>query len=315
MKTRVLVADVIQLAASVISLEAQIRQKEAERDRLTATIASQTQLIDALSERVQMRDTLVSRGAGSRADLIDALETLLTEKTTLATQIGQKKESEVNVEVLRDEIAKTYDTFGAENGQKLDDAERRADDAEQRLIKARVRTAKMFLRSPIDGTIQALSVTTLGQVVTMGEEIMRIVPEGLSLEIECYLPNKDAGFVAVGQLAVMKLEAFPFTRYGTINAFVTEVADDAIPEPDAGAIEGNPVKSNKSMFGGAERTQNLVFPITLRPERSTMRVDGILAPLTPGMTVTVEIRTGSRRILEYFFSPIVEVTSRAIRER
>ena len=314
-ETRVLVADITQLDASVTSLLAQIKQKDAERDRLTETVAAQSQLIGVLAERVQMRDTLVTRGAGSKADLIDALETLDTEKTTLATQTGQKKESEANIEVLEDEVRKVFDTFVADNGQKLEDAERRADDAEQKLIKAHVHTAHMTLKSPIDGTIQALSVTTVGQVVTTGEELMRIVPDGSGLEIECYLPNKDAGFVRVGQAAVMKLEAFPFTRYGTMNATVTAVADDAIPEADASLIEGNPAKSNKSMFDGAERTQNLVFPVTLKPQGSKMKVDGLEVPLSSGMAVSVEVRTGSRRILEYVFSPLVEVASRALTER
>ena len=89
----------------------------------------------------------------------------------------------------------------------------------------------MTLRAPLSGTIQASSVTTVGQVLTSGEEIMRIVPEDAALEIECYLPNQDIGFVKEGQEAVVKIESFPFTRYGTINARVTRVARDAIPHP------------------------------------------------------------------------------------
>jgi hemolysin D len=174
----------------------------------------------------------------------------------------------------------------------------------------------MTIRSPISGTVLGLTVTTRHQVLTSGEELMRIVPDGAALEIECYAQNKDIGFVKKGQKAIVKIEAFPFTRFGVLDATVTRVAHDAIPEPDASAMEGNPARPVKnSYFGGGQRTQNLVFPVTLRADQAFMAVDGEEIPLTPGMGVTVEIKTGKRRILEYLFSPLIEVASRAMKER
>jgi hemolysin D len=173
----------------------------------------------------------------------------------------------------------------------------------------------MRLASPIDGVVYGVSVTTVGQVVGSGEEMMRVVPEAASLEIECYLANKDIGFVSAGQEAVVKIESFPFTRYGTLSATVMRVAGDAIPEPDARETESTAHPAKDKMFAGAERTQNLMFPVTLLPERSTMLIDGSNVPLSPGMAVSVEIATGKRRILEYLFSPLVETASEAMKER
>jgi hemolysin D len=145
---------------------------------------------------------------------------------------------------------------------------------------------------------------------------MRIVPENSKLEIEAYVLNRDIGFVSIGQEAVVKVESFPFTRYGSVKARVVQIAKDAIPAPDANAIEGDPARaSNTSGFAGAERTQNLVFAVLLEPETSTISVDGVDQPLTSGMAATVELRTGARRLIEYIFSPLVEVASRAMRER
>ena len=145
---------------------------------------------------------------------------------------------------------------------------------------------------------------------------MRIVPEDSGLEIQAYVRNRDIGFVSVGQEAVVKVESFPFTRYGAIKARVTRIAKDAIPEPDANAIEGDPTRvSNAAGFAGGERTQNLVFPVVLKPDAETITVDGVAEPLTSGMAVTVELKTGARRMLEYLFAPLVEVTSKAMRER
>ena len=69
------------------------------------------------------------------------------------------------------------------------------------------------------------------------------------------------------------------------------------------------------MFGGGQRFQNLVFPVTLTMDRASMNSEGTEVPLLPGMAVTVEIKTGTRRILSYLFSPILQVTTTAFRER
>jgi hemolysin D len=313
---RVIASDLGQLHAQVASFNAQANQKLAERDRLSSTVAAQRQLIATLQERVQMRSSLFDKNAGSRADLINALETLQYQQTTLAQQIGQLAEAEANLAVIARDTDKAYETFISENAQKLAEAERQADDYGHKLTKSTAKLDHMTLRAPLSGSIQASSVTTVGQVLTSGEEIMRIVPEDAALEIECYLPNQDIGFVKEGQDAVVKIESFPFTRYGTINARVTRVARDAIPQPEAEQTEANSAKSTKSTNSGtAQRTQNLVFPVTLRPEATLIGIDGTNIPLSAGMATTVEIRTGSRRILEYIFSPLVQIGSEAMKER
>ena len=164
--------------------------------------------------------------------------------------------------------------------------------------------------------MQSSVIANVGQVITSGQEIMRVVPQDSKLEIQAYVANRDIGFVTVGQEAVVKVEAFPFTRYGSIKARVKRIASDAIPASDASAIEGDPTRpSNTTGFAGGERTQNLVFAVVLEPEASTISVDGVDEPLTSGMAATVELKTGARRLLEYIFSPLVEVASRAMRER
>ena len=263
-----------------------------------------------------MRKSLFNQKAGTKTALIDARETLQYHSTSLATQKGQVAEIAANLKVLESEKEKAIETFVSDNGQKLLVAERQADEAEQKLAKARVRVAHTKLTSPIDGIVFASTATTTGQVVTASEEIMRIVPTGAPLEIEVYLENKDIGFVAVGQSAIVKVESLPFTRYGTIDATVTRVSSDAIPEPDVQAQEGSPTRQNKSTsLGGGQRVQNLMFPVALKPAAFAIKASNNEFPLSPGMAVTVEIKTGSRRILEYVFSPLVETASKAMKER
>jgi hemolysin D len=313
---RVIENDLRQLANAVLGFDAQIRQKEVERDRAADTVAAQDKLIGTLQERVDMRASLVQSGSGAKSALIDAQESLHYHMTQSAMYKGQRDAAAANIFVLEQEREKAYSSFLADNAQKLSEAQRQADDFREKLVKAKLKSARMSLESPIDGVVYGLSVNTIGQVVGGGDELMRIVPEGAALEIECYLANRDVGFVKPGQKAVVKIESFPFTRYGTLSATVTRVSSDAIPQPEAEQREGDAARLNREKtFGGGERTQNLVFPVTLVPGQTEMNIDGQRVPLTPGMAVNVEIATGSRRILEYIFSPLVETASQSMKER
>jgi hemolysin D len=312
----ILRGDLEQHLAAVALLDAQKHQKEVERDRLTFTVAAQNSLVETLKERVTMRNTLASKEAGTMASVIDATETLKEQATQLAMQEGQLADAAAGIEVFAREKDRVTRAFLSNQLERLGDAERRVEELEQRLAKARNSREQMTLRSPIDGTVQASSITSVGQVVTVGQDVMRVVPEGSTLELEVYALNKDIGFIKVGQDAVVKLEAFPFTRYGTIPARVTKIAADAIPEPDAVRREGDPAtRQAETAFGGAERTQNLVFPVTLSLEADQVSADGRDVKLSAGMAAIAEVRTGERRILEYVFSPLVEVAKGALHER
>lgn len=312
----VLDGDMRQLRAVIASLEAQRVQKQAERQRVIETISSLERFTEVLQERVSMRETLVERNSGSRANVIDALEKLREQQTQLSLQRGQLKEVEANLNVLAQEINKNYQAVASDNTQRLAVAERQRDDTRQRLERARVRLANTVLRAPNTGMVQALSVINVSQVLSAGEQVMRVVPDGVGLEVEVYVLNKDIGFIKEGQEAVIKVESFPFTKYGTIGAKVVRIARDAIPQPEAGQIEGNPAQSTRgSLLGGAQRTQNLVFQVILKPEKEIIGVEGEQVKLLPGMAVSAEIKTGSRRMIEFVFSPLATIGTQSMRER
>jgi hemolysin D len=313
---RVLVADLGQLAATQASFAAERAQKTAERDKLADTIGTQKNLVATLQERVDIRTKLMQEKVGAKAAVIDATEIPQYQITQQAKQEEEFASLSAGLDVVSRDAEKAVQAFVSDDAEKLDDAERRVEDVEQRLAKAEAELDRPTLRAPIAGRVQSSIITNIGQVVASGQEIMRVVPEASGLEIEAYVRNRDIGFVSVGQEAVIKVESFPFTRYGAIHAHVVRIAKDAIPEPDASAIEGDPARaSNASGFAGGERTQNLVFPVVLEPEAATIMVDGVAEPLTSGMAVTVELKTGHRRMLEYLFAPLVEVASKAMRER
>jgi hemolysin D len=314
---RIFTADLSQLDTSLENVAAQRRQQQAAVNRLTGAIAAHRTLIATLADRVTMRSSLINSAAGSRSGLIDAREVQQKEESDLAEQIGELEEARAAFATQTSEGNKTLQAFIADNVEREGEAARQAEQSRQQLVKAASRRQSMTIRSPIDGVVQNSAITAIGQVVNAGTELMRVVPRDSSIEIEAYLPNSDVGFVSVGQETVIKVEAFPFTRFGVISGHVTAVATDAIPQPDADTREGQPTKGIDSIIpiGNVQRVQNLVFPVTVKPDVSTIKVDGKTLPLSAGMAATVEVKTGNRRILEYLFSPLAEVTSEAMQER
>jgi hemolysin D len=315
----VLAGDLNEHAATLAHLVAQRAEKKAAVEELDASIAAEQRLIDTLNERVELRQTLIERKVGTRTGLIDAVQALREAQTQLATQTGKRIEALAAVETIDAERQRQVETFVSDNTRKLAEALRLADEKAAERAKALVKLDRMTLRAPLDGIVQALVVTTLGQVVTTGQQLMRLVPLDAPIEIQAYVTNNDIGFVSPGQQAVVKIDSFPFSRHGTIEATVEEVAKDAIPAETANRILSDPAHAESPATQGLTPTarpmSDLVFEARLKPSAYVLDVNGRDIALSPGMTVTVEIKTGSRRIIEYLFSPLVEVAGRAMRER
>ena len=173
------------------------------------------------------------------------------------------------------------------------DADKRAILLEQELVKNQTREKQQVLISPVDGTVQQLAVHTIGGVVTPAQALMVITPSEYDAEVEAVLENKDVGFVKVGQHAEVKVETFPFTRYGTLPGIVSYVSQDAAPDEKRG----------------------LLFQARVKLERASLRVDERDVALTPGMAVTAEISTGRRRVIDFFLDPVRKVANEGLRER
>jgi hemolysin D len=312
-----LLGDLKEQASTIASLQAQKREKEAAVTQLDDTIAAEQRLIETLQERVELKQELIDGGVGTKTALLDAVQGLRQTQTQLTSDIGKRAEAAAAVKSLDAKLYETVTNFVSSQTRDLVKARRLADEKTAARLKANVRIDRMTLRSPVDGVVQGLAVTTLGQVVTTGEELMRIVPSNTPVDVQAYVTNEDIGFVRPGQTAVVKIDSFPFSQYGTINAVVEQVANDAIPAETANRTLSDPTKINQKGVQNptAKPTSDLVFLTKLKPSVYSIMVDSREMPLTPGMTVTVEIKTGSRSILEYLFSPLVEVAGNAMRER
>lgn len=161
------------------------------------------------------------------------------------------------------------------------------------VTKARRRSRLQHLVSPADGTVQQLALHTIGGVVEPARTLMIVVPTRAEPEIEAQVLNRDAGFVREGQRAEVKVDAFPFTRYGTVRGKVVSLNRDALSDTKSGGS----------------------YIARIRPDHGAIQIDGRWAKLTPGLRVTVDIQTGRRRIISWLLSPLQTAVSQADRER
>jgi hemolysin D len=175
----------------------------------------------------------------------------------------------------------------------LNEANRLAASNTQEVQKTVVRSDLLLLTSPVDGTVQQLSVHTVGGVVPAAQPLMQIVPRQVTVEMEAFMENRDVGFVYVGQEAQVKIDAFEYTKYGTVSATVTHVSRDAIQDEKRG----------------------LIFSVKLALKDTTMNVKGNQVRLSPGMSGTVEIKTGRRRVIEYVLAPLLQHKRESLNER
>ena len=186
------------------------------------------------------------------------------------------------------------------------------------MAKAAARLSRTKLHAPIDGVVQQTAVTTVGQVVTTGQQLAVITPSGGKLQVQALVANLDIGFVKPGEDAVIKVDAFPFTRFGVLHGKVTKIASGAIAEQEAKrALANATAAANVAQTQPAApgQPESFVFPVTVALDETTMKTYNAIIPLTPGMTVTVEIKTDARRVIDYLLSPLAKIASEAGRER
>jgi hemolysin D len=162
--------------------------------------------------------------------------------------------------------------------------------------------------------VQQLAIHTIGGVVTPAQALLLVVPAEGRLEIEAMLSNRDIGFVEVGQSAAIKIDTFNFTRYGLLQGKVITVSQDAITR-DRPQDKGGDNARGAETSSSEPKGQELVYAARISVERTQMEIEDKQVKLSPGMAVTVEVKTGARRLISYLFSPLMRYKHDSLRER
>jgi len=281
------------ISAKLSKLSSEINRRQAEIGTARGMLAKYEATVPLARAREADFKKLVEQGFMSShatqdktRERIELEQDLATQRARLLEAEAALRESESARAAYQAEVRRTlYEREGQ--------AQLRRVQASQERAKAVQRQNLTTLKAPVAGVVQQLAIHTPEGVVTEAQVLMVIVPDGAQVTAEVTLDNKDIGFVSAGQEAQIKLETFPFTRYGTVRGTVSRVTPDAVNDEKRGAI----------------------FPAVLKLGTESIDVDGRAIKLSPGMNLTAEIKTGKRRVIEYLLSPIQTASRQSMRER
>ena len=311
---QLLLNQVTEHRAKIAALARQQAQKEAEQATITATIHKLETLIPVIQPRVDMRKALLEQQLVSKVIYLETLQMLVEQQEELSVQKSHLDEAKAAVAAIRETRGQAEAEYRHTLSDELAKAEQKANGLTQDLIKAEQRTRLQLLTAPVDGVVQQLAIHTVGGVVTPAQALLVVVPSDSRLEIEAMVSNRDIGFVHSGQEAEIKIDTFNFTRYGLLHGRVLSVSQDAIirdRQQDRSDDRALGTQNDTSEPNG----QELNYSARISLDRTRMRIDDRMANLSPGMAVTVEIKTGSRTILSYLSSPLLRYRQETLRER
>ena len=308
-------AQVAEQAAKLASLEQQIAQKKAEAEEVAATVAKLQASLPWVEQEADVRKKAASNEFGNRIAYLEIEQKLVEQQHELLVQSQRADEVAAARQALERQLEQTKAEYAHGILSDLADAEQSVAEDTADAVTTEQKAEEQVLRAPVDGTVQQLAVHTVGGVVTPAQQLLVVVPAEARLEVEAMVSNRDIGFVNAGEPAEIKVDTFNFTKYGLLHGDVVSISRDAI-------LHDKPVEQDESTKPGdaAEHSsepqgQELTYAARVSLDRTKMDVDGKLVNLEPGMAVTVEIKTGTRRVIEYLLSPLLRYREESLRER
>jgi hemolysin D len=286
----------------------------AEREALQQTVAKYEQTLPMVAERAEIRTKASEIGNASIIARLESQQLLAETRAELAINKAKIIALDATIAGLDQKIAATEAEIRDKAMRDLATARERARAAGEALTKATRRAELQTLRAPIDGTVQQMHGAAAGAVVTPAQQLLSVVPDDDRIEVEAVVENRDVGFVEAGQRVELKVDAFPFTRYGLLGGQVTSVDRDAEAAPvNPNGVQGAERQADQT--DRVEASERLRYMVHIALDRSTLDVDGRTAALVPGMSVKAEILTGKRRIIDFLLAPLREHLHDAMRER
>jgi hemolysin D len=311
---QLLLNQVTEHHAKIAALVRQQAQKEAELATTAATLHKLETIIPVIQSRVDIRKSLVEKELGSKLSYFEVFQLLVEQQEEFNVQQSHLHETEAAIASIRETRAQAEAEYRHGISDDLAKAGQKANGLAQDLIKAEQRTKLQQLSAPVDGVVQQLAIHTIGGVVTPAQPLLVVVPSDSRLEIEAMVSNSDIGFVHAGQEAEIKVDTFNFTRYGLLHGQVLSVSQDAVIRDRQQDRSGErmPGATNDS---SEPKGQELNYSARVSLDQTEMQIDDKTVNLSPGMAVTVEIKTGSRKILSYLLSPLLRYRQETLRER
>ena len=268
-------------------------RRQASMKRIETDIDRLKRLIPFSVKRFTRNNRLYKKGGVTLEELDTSREALIDRRASLAVLEQELNEAQTELNQSEFELSSHREQFINEQSIQRVETEQLLAAAQEQLVRTKVQIDQFELRAPVAGVVKDISVATRGGVVQPAETVMQIVPENVPLEVEAKVLNRDIGFVSKGQKVTVKVDTFNFTKYGSINGTIKHLAQDATEDETLGPV----------------------YLALVELEQDTLKIGDRVANIVPGMTMTVDIHVGTRRLIEYVLNPILRYQDEVMRER
>ena len=284
-----------EYASVVSSADSEQRELEAHLVSVTAEKDDLAKQMAAALKLQGLRQDLYSRGLGSLTALLEAQRQVATDTRENDRLDNELVETRKKIESSKARLVTRLEEMNGKAWEQLQAARRLNDKSREQLKKQERLTALTDMRSPARAVVVEVLDRGVGAVVKEGETLVSLVSLEVPLEVEANLEPRDISYVRMGDTARIKLEAFPFQKHGTLEGEVSSISGDVVEQEQAGRKVG---------------TYKIKVAIT-KNELHAVPKD---VALLPGMSASAEIKVGSRRLITFFFYPIIRTLDSGLRD-
>lgn len=283
--------------SSIAALQREQEQKQQALREAKNKLEYAVKNHDLLKKEVEMIRPMVARGAASEMDLLRVQRQL----TELSGQIAEARlsipKASAALEAAGDRVNVEKGNQRSEIMKELNQIRTEYEGRKEKLPALEDQVDRTNVRSPVDGTVKQVFVTTIGEAVGAGKEIVAIVPKEDTLLVEAKVQPQDIAFIYPGQAAEVKITAYDYSVYGGMPATVEHISADAITDE-------------------RDQQRRSYYIVKVRTNSSTLRSrEGKELPIIPGMVAEVDVLTGKKTVLSYLLKPIIRTSGMALRER
>ena len=278
------------LSSRVAALRSSAEQRRRDAAEAAATISSLSRSLALAQDNVDRLAPLAAKNIVPQTELANAQREVVDLQGRIAAAREQQGRAMAAVSEANSQANEASFTFRQEALNERSQVQQKIAVNAESLRGAR----GMELRSPVDGVVNDLQITTIGGFVQPGEKVMEVVPMGDKLLVETRVKPSDIAFIKVGDKALVKVTAYDFSTYGGLDGKVVQVSADSIYD---------------------EVERQAYFIVLVETQRAYLEKAGRRLPITPGMMTDTQIITGRKSVLTYLLKPVLKARSDALRER
>lgn len=280
-----------------------LEQQAAQREQQLRETRSTVNRLDARLklQRAEEYDTCKAwrDGSASRSECQQAQRASLETAGQLESERRGVPRAEAALREAQQKMEDKRSQFRSDARKELNDAEAQIAALRPQIAKEGQTVRLTELRSPVRGIVKTVGVTTIGGIVKAGEPLIEIVPAEDALLVEVRIKPADIAFVRMEQDATIKISAYDYSIFGGLEGKVVEISSDVIVD-------------DKKSAGGERET---FYRVRVKADKAFLERDRQILPIIPGMTGTVDIRTGRRTVLDRFLDPFYRLFSDSLGER